>query len=128
MATIRGGAPSDRTRTRRTGNVMGFGITQSRDDSFEARIGKRITPRSDGCWQWDDGSKEYPIVYPLGARSGVAAHRWIFFLLSRLDPDDWPDHHAHHECRNTNCVNPAHMLLLTPKEHRQRHAEMNTIG
>ena len=117
----------ERVRRRRDGDVMGYGRTRAADDSFETRVGRRITPRSDGCWQFDDGTAAYPIVYPSGRASGISAHRWVYFVANRLHLDDYPDHEVHHECENPNCVNPAHMLLLSHREHMERHAEMRRV-
>jgi hypothetical protein len=94
------------------------------DTSVETRIGSNVQPQPNGCWHWGDGSWDYPTV-KLHGRT-VVLHRWLYFQLHpELDPDDWSDHHLHHDCENPRCVNPAHLLLLTPAEHKARHKELS---
>lgn len=75
------------------------------------------------CWLWLGGKTTAGYgQWRDDSGQAVYAHRWVLNLTgSGLPPDNM---HAHHECLNTSCVNPDHLLVLTPKEHRQRHREM----
>lgn len=117
------GAPSINT----TGGGNGRVRFTTHETSLETRIGKNVTPLPSGCWQWGDGSVDYPATTAYG--EPVRVHRWIYFALHpELDPSEWERHHAHHHCQNPRCVNPAHIQLLTPKEHKQRHREIKAAS
>lgn len=88
--------------------------------SPETRIGRQIKPQPNGCWNW--------IHNPASGRGGttvhgrrVSAHRYVYEIL--VGPVE-QGHHLHHDCENTLCVNPAHMLVLAPKDHKARHKEL----
>lgn len=93
-------------------------------ESIETQLGRRVTPLDCGCWQWDDGSTDYPQIKLHG--EPVAVHRWIYFT-TKPHVEEWEhrDKHVHHECQNKRCVNPRHMRLLTPAEHAARHQELS---
>lgn len=49
------------------------------------------------------------------------AHRWVYRLIvGRIERD----HHVHHLCGNTLCVNPAHLDALHEDKHAELHAEI----
>lgn len=72
------------------------------------------------CWVWKGAkdSKGYGQI----ARRGrlLSAHRLMYATFrSPLRPkDDW----LHHLCENPLCVNPYHLEIVTPKEHKDAHA------
>jgi len=74
---------------------------------------------TDSCWLWkgQPTSKGYGVMR-VGGRQ-VEAHR----LSYRLFYGDFDEKlHIHHVCENRLCVNPDHLLVVTPKEHRRIHA------
>lgn len=84
-----------------------------------ARVGKRVVVMGD-CWVVD-GKRD---TYPDGAIGGVMEllHRAVY---AEMHPDkDITDLHVHHECQCPGCINPAHLLALTPAEHAARHRVM----
>ena len=75
-------------------------------DRFNARV-----DRSDpsGCWIWTGGGANGYGRLNLGARGKkVYAHRWAYEHYVGPIPDGLL---VDHICRNTACVNPAHLRL-----------------
>lgn len=67
----------------------------------------------DDCWPWHGNT--YALGY--GRYSNRHAHRIAYELLRGPIPDDLVIDHL---CRNTGCVNPAHMEPVTNAENVRR--------
>ncbi len=70
-----------------------------------------------GCWEWQgwrdrDGYGQIRIN-----RRGVVAHRFAYETLVGPIPDGLQIDHL---CRNTSCVNPAHLEVVTCRENLMR--------
>ena len=74
--------------------------------------------KGSGCWLWlgiPHNSKGYGRITVAGRK--WLAHRFAYtFLVGPIDPGLELDH----LCRNTQCVNPAHLDPVTPEEHVRR--------
>lgn len=90
--------------------------------SLEERFAAKVTVGHDGgCWEWN-GTKDkngYGTLHIRGAEQvhwGTAAlrmHRYTYITFrGPIPPHLQPDH----LCRNTSCVNPWHIELVTPRE------------
>lgn len=106
--------------------VRAFGGTAVRaDTSIESRIGRHITPQTDGCWIYNSKPDTYGrIDLRNSARGGqrpIQAHRYVYETLVGEIPED---HHLHHICQVKGCVNPDHLMVVTPAEHANIHAEL----
>jgi hypothetical protein len=72
-----------------------------------------------GCWLWTAGQNgvgygSFRLGSTLdGTRREVLAHRWVYEALIGPIPRDLT---VDHLCRVRNCVNPAHLRLLTNLE------------
>jgi len=77
-----------------------------------------VTPA--GCWEWQGHvtARGYGRLMLDGRK--VYAHRVLLALRGTAIPAGY---HVHHACRNTRCVNPDHLEILAPVEHRARHRE-----
>jgi hypothetical protein len=85
----------------------------------ERRFWEKVDKRGpDECWRWTGAlsSKRYGTL-TMGHRDRVPAHRFAYELLVGPIPDGLEIDHL---CRNTRCVNPAHMEPVTHRENGLR--------
>jgi hypothetical protein len=73
-----------------------------------------IVDAETGCWNWQlaRDARGYPRKR-VGGRD-ARAHRWHY--EQRFGPISG-DLHLHHRCENPSCVNPDHLVPLTPAAH-----------
>jgi hypothetical protein len=82
-------------------------------DAFWAKVDRSAD--ADACWPWRTAvnNKGY------GAFRGRTAHRFAYALAH---PDaDMRGLDVHHTCCNKACMNPAHLQLLSHRDHLQVH-------
>jgi hypothetical protein len=66
------------------------------------------------CWEWD----RFRVARGYGRFGGaVVAHRWVYERFIGKVPDGLE---LDHLCRNTSCVNPAHLEPVTHAENMRR--------
>jgi hypothetical protein len=75
-----------------------------------------------GCWLWARrldrqgyGKKRFEVR---GVKKDVGAHRWMWEREVGPVPDGMQ---LHHLCRVRRCVNPAHLEVVTTRDHGLRH-------
>lgn len=74
-----------------------------------------------GCWEWTRcRSSRSPGGPAYAALSSGNAHRWVYQQVVGPIPKGM---HLDHVCRNTGCVNPEHMEIVTPAENNRRKNE-----
>lgn len=71
------------------------------------------TVADSGCWEWR--GPQNPMGY--GTHPQALAHRWMYAELVGPIPDGLTIDHL---CRNTICVNPAHLEPVTMAENNRR--------
>lgn len=75
-----------------------------------------------GCWNWNGamlattGRNQYGRLHQ-GKHKRVLAHRWAYERLRGPIPEGLVIDHL---CRNTKCVNPDHLELVTIAENNRR--------
>ena len=84
----------------------------SPEERFWAKVNK-----TDGCWLWTrctdrDGYGRFGV----DADRVVYSHRFAWELVNGPVP---PGKELDHMCYITQCVNPDHLRVLTPKQHRE---------
>lgn len=84
-------------------------------ESRVARLSK--VDETSGCWVWGgskdkDGYGKVRVKFPNG-RVAYLAHRMTFMHFVGDIPDG---KEVDHICKNTSCINPAHLRLLTHRE------------
>jgi len=93
--------------------------TQARPDTKALRrFFARVTVSDNGCWEWTRPSTTGYGAFSWRYRS-TSAHRvaFIWFVGRVLD-----EHVIDHLCRNTRCVNPAHLEAVTQGDNVRRGA------
>jgi HNH endonuclease len=95
------------------------------------RFKTRVKKRGNGCWQWTGGTIamirqgyewRYGVFRPGGVIKNVGAHRWAYEAHKGEIPAGLVIDHL---CRNTLCVNPAHLEAVTVKENLKRGVNAN---
>jgi hypothetical protein len=89
--------------------------------SVEQRFWAKVDRRGDDeCWPWlgvlHGGGYGRFFLGPVGQRE-VYAHRFSYELAVDAIPEGMQIDHL---CRNTRCVNPAHMEVVTQQENLRR--------
>lgn len=79
-----------------------------------------IEGADDECWTWSGGHTTNPeggkyAVFTYRNKT-VGAHRAVYEKHFGKPPEGY---HIDHQCRNTSCVNPAHLKAVTPGENMQ---------
>lgn len=64
-----------------------------------------------GCWIWQ--GKLTPAGYP-----ERFAHRQSWEEVNGPRPEGW---HVHHKCYVTTCINPEHLVAVSPEQHFELH-------
>jgi hypothetical protein len=83
-------------------------------------VNKNGTLQPDGshCWEWTrcENLAGYGCLYYNGKLH--LAHRWFYEQL--IGPIPNGNMHLHHTCKNTLCVYPNHLELLTAAAHARK--------
>ena|ERR1700722_5260446 len=84
---------------------------QTKREFFRLVVEKETTR----CWSWIGafGFDRRPVF------RGEKAYRVMYKLRTADLPANF---HVHHKCENSTCVNPRHLVALSPEAHRAVHA------
>lgn len=121
--------PEYRERSRSTGPLAFVLADLFRLDPL--LCGKVEAESERGCWTWTGGAHRgghsaqgglYGRIRRGGHGPGTRwyVHRWVWFLFHGEIPGGYE---VHHDCGNSLCLNPAHLLCLEEAEHDLIHAE-----
>ena len=91
-------------------------------DASRLRSKTVFDPRS-FCWNWQARIDRHGYGYFKMRGKSWLAHRASYTLFKCDIPAEMPIDHL---CRNTRCVNPAHLEVVTHKENRVRQAAAQT--
>jgi hypothetical protein len=82
------------------------------------RFRAKVAVDSNGCWIWQASKlKSGYGLFTNENRKTVTAHRWIWEYTHGAIPDEMVIDHI---CRNTSCVNPKHLQVITQSENIKR--------
>jgi hypothetical protein len=84
--------------------------------SAQRRFWSKVEKTED-CWLWR-GSMVRDYGQFSVCNNHIMAHRYAYIITNGPVPEGM---HLHHECRTPECVNPAHLLPVTPRQHRGLH-------
>lgn len=82
--------------------------------STEQRFWCKVNKTDNGCWNWLAAPTTAGYGAFLLGKTRVKAHRMAYMLLLGDIP---AGHDLHHVCENKLCVNPAHLLPVTRRDH-----------
>jgi hypothetical protein len=82
---------------------------------FARRI--QVDPDTD-CWLWTGALQRQGYGYLSIRNKTWRAHRVAWEIFNGKIPVGL---HIHHTCGSKICLNPAHMVLMTPAEHSRLH-------
>ena len=101
--------------------VTGHNVNRFSGSTVEERMWARIDRRGDDeCWPWVGATtpKGYGSMKWKG--TSIYGHRWTYEQLVGPIPDGMQIDHL---CRETGCVNPAHLEPVTAAENMRRMRE-----
>jgi hypothetical protein len=80
-----------------------------------------IIGEPDECWSWNHGVANNGYVYLRSDHKdeSVLGHR----VVAEVIFGDLGKNHVHHTCENKTCGNPAHLRLLSERDHHLLHAK-----
>jgi HNH endonuclease len=116
-----------------TGHLMP--IKGSATPAISRFAGKFNIDIQSNCWNWT-GSRSSQAGYPTIGRAGSKqcdyAHRVSWETVNgpmptTPCPDGSHRWELHHECENKGCINPAHISLVTHREHMTIHREIRAV-
>jgi hypothetical protein len=89
------------------------------------------------CWNWN-GSRSSQYRYPTIAseengKTPLYAYRAMWedangSIPAGPAPDGSWRYEMHHRCENKACINPAHVMLVTSKEHAAIHKDLRSAA
>ena len=84
------------------------------------RVFAKLEPEpNSGCWLWlgARSPEGYGNVYVNAVRRPRRAHRVVYEIMRGSNP---PGTQLDHKCRNTTCVNPGHLEIVSNRENTKR--------
>lgn len=89
------------------------------EECTRGQRGPRVVLTTRGCWEWIGARTRggYGQVKPSKGGATQYAHRWVFAQAGHVIP---PGYQVDHLCKNTVCVNPAHLEAVTAAVNTRR--------
>ena len=86
------------------------------------QIFSKITFSSNGCWLWNGSLNKDGYGYTSYKHKTLYIHRFMYaWLVSPIPDGKGKDIRVlDHLCNNRNCCNPAHLILVSPRENVMR--------
>jgi hypothetical protein len=110
-------APLAQRTNARKGHVRGRPLLFIAGHNSRLADPLRRVVRGGGCWAWTGGHNRKGYGRCQSGRVHHPAHRVVWSILVGPIPAGMD---LDHLCRNTGCVNPSHMEVVTPAENRRR--------
>ena len=118
-------APLAQRNNKRRGDVKGQPLPRITGHNKRGTTNlTRYTVLPDGCWRWDGSRTRKGYGRAQVARRHTGAHKALYEVMVGPVPTGLQ---LDHLCRNTWCVNPAHLEPVTPQENRRRQVSALTL-
>jgi len=82
-----------------------------------------VIVEDNGCWSWPRGHNDQYSTIRVRGDDG-RRHMYLVHRLWIQARGTAAGREAHHRCLNKGCVNPAHIVSVTAKQHRVEHARI----
>ncbi len=119
--------PLAKASHRAIGNLRGHPVRYLTGHNRRAAPGQQWDPDANGCHIWRGRLDEHGYGMTNGADRAVAkrAHTVAWIRVHGPVPTGRV---LHHRCLNPACVNPAHLVCLTPVEHQAAHTRLTAVA
>ena len=88
------------------------------------RFWDKVEILPDGCWIWTGAIQGHGYAhFSIKRCVAVRAHKWLWEQFNGPLPKGM---HLHHKCGKKHCVNPAHLVAASPRDHILLHPESVT--
>ena len=98
----------------RHGDPLGGGVYRE-GGALEDRFWRHVQ-KTDGCWFWQAALNDSGYGIISYKNRHIRAHRFSWEAHNGKIPDGLQ---IDHQCRNRQCVNPAHLRIATPKQNAE---------
>lgn len=108
-------------RLNKTRTEYGRSSYLSHSIPVQERLWRSCYPASSGCWEWLAGRdrEAYGVIFFDGKKH--LAHRVAYEVwVGEIEPGN----HIHHSCFQRSCINPEHLLQVTPSQHSKIHRDL----
>lgn len=98
-------------------------LPTSSSGDWLARLAGHVMVDGHGCWIYRERDEYHHMIVgtQFAAQGRIAAHRLVYGLIH----DDLADElHVHHTCEQPACINPEHLIAMTPGDHKREHARL----
>lgn len=95
-----------------------------REESIEFFM-LRVTKQEDGCWLFNSYGRNQYAKITINRERHLTAHRVSYMMFYGVIEDEV---HVHHICQVKGCVNPTHLMAMSPVDHKREHIRLSRLS